>query len=73
MGQAEIQKILENQSHRLISSIEIAYILKQTSSVVTRALNQMLRYQEVSKIKVDGVYYWKLKNCPPISAQLVMR
>ncbi len=71
MGQAEIQKILEDQSHRLISSVEIAYTLKQTSSVITRALNQMFKYQEVIKIKVEGISYWKLKNSPPISAHFV--
>ena len=73
MGQAEIQKVLEKQSYRLISSVEISYILNQSSSVVTRALNQMFRYGEVLKIRVQKVYYWKLKNCPPISAHFVMR
>lgn len=69
MGQAEIQKILQSQSHRLISSVEIAYKLDQTTSVVIRALNQMLKYEEVVKIKVEGVFYWRLKNSPPICSR----
>lgn len=73
MGQAEIQKILKKQSHRMISSIEISYTLKQTSSVITRALNQMFKYGEVSKIKVDGVFYWKLKKSAPISTHFIRR
>ncbi len=73
MGQAEIQNVLKKQSHRLISSVEIAFTLEQTTSVVTRALNQMLKYDEVFKIKVEGVFYWKLKNSPPICGHFVSR
>ena len=49
MGQAEIQKILNRNRGKWISTIEIRSKLNQNSSVVTRALNKMFQYGEVKK------------------------
>ncbi len=49
MGQSEIVQILEEKKGSWISTIEIGIILKQTSSVITKSLNQMLKYGEVEQ------------------------
>lgn len=72
MGQSEIQKILEREISDYISTLKIASILNQTTSVVTRALNQMFKYREVSRTKIKGVYYWKLKEYYEIKTNLVI-
>ena len=64
MGQSEIQKILEKENKRYVSTVEIADTLGQSTSVVTRALNTMLRYKEVSKTKRGITFYWKIKIGP---------
>lgn len=71
IGQAEIQKILQKNNSRCISTVEIAKALKQTTSVVVRALNTMFRYREVSRVKLDGVFYWKLKKYNSFKAHVV--
>ena len=49
MGQSEIQKILEKNKGKWISTIELRLKLNQNSSVITRALNKMFQYGEVKK------------------------
>ncbi len=70
MGQAEIQKMLEKKKYR-ISTVEIAKTLNQSTSVVTRALNKMCQYKEVTKTKRGITFYWKIKKFPV--TQLVIR
>ncbi len=71
MGQAEIQKILERKNKKYVSTVEIAKTLRQSTSVVTRALNTMLHYKEVLKTKRGITFYWRIKKSPV--AQLVIR
>ena len=68
MGQAEILKILEKNKGKWISTIEIRLKLNQNSSVITKALNQMFKYNEVDRkelpVNKDSeryVFFWSIK------------
>ena len=72
MGQQEIQKILEKESNDYVSTIKIASILDQSTSLIIRALNKMFKYREVSKKILRGTHYWKLKKYSQIKPNLVI-
>jgi len=68
MGQQEILKILEKNKGKWVSSIELSLKLKQTVSVITRALNKMFYYRELERRKFPMkensqryVFFWCLK------------
>ncbi len=69
MGQSEIVKILKEKKGVWISTIDLGIRLKQTSSVITKSLNQMFKYGEVEKKKLPieknpqhYVLFWKIED-----------
>ena len=69
MGQAEIQKILEENRGRWTPISELKLKLNQESGVIVRALNTMLYYKEVERKKFPvkrknieySVFFWIIK------------